>query len=71
MSNKRIKVNINGEILELEKNLSIKEMLKILNIKPTNIAVECNLQIVSKSQYSSYKIQNNSKIEIVNFIGGG
>ena len=71
MSNKRIKVNINGEILELEKNLSIKEMLKILNIKPTNIAVECNLQIVSKSQYSSYKIQNNNKIEIVNFIGGG
>ena len=71
MSNKRIKVNINGEILELEKNLSITEMLKILNIKPTNIAVECNLQIVSKSQYSSYKIQNNNKIEIVNFIGGG
>lgn len=71
MTNKKIKVIINGEIIELEKNLSIKEMLKILNIKPNNIAVECNLQIVSKSQYSSYKIQNNNKIEIVNFIGGG
>ena len=53
MANKKIKVIINGEILELEKNLSITEMLKILNIKPNNIAVECNLQIVSKSQYSS------------------
>lgn len=46
-------------------------MLKRLKIKPNNIAIECNLEIISKSQYSLFKIDNDYKIEIVNFIGGG
>ena len=46
-------------------------MLKELKIQPNNIAIECNLEIINKSQYGQFKIDNDCKIEIVNFIGGG
>ena len=71
MKKKKIKVFINGDIFSFEKELTIEAMLKKLKIKPNNIAIECNLEIISKSQYSLFKIDNDYKIEIVNFIGGG
>ena len=71
MNKKKIKVFINGEIFSFEKELTIEAMLKKLKIKPNNIAIECNLEIISKSKYSLFKIDNDYKIEIVNFIGGG
>ena len=71
MNNKKIKVYINGKIIHFEEKITIYEMLKKLKIKPNNIAIECNLEIINRSQYGQYKIDNDYKIEIVNFIGGG
>ena len=71
MNKKKIKVYINGKIIYFEEKTTIYKMLKKLKIKPNNIAIECNLEIINRSQYGQFKIDNNYKIEIVNFIGGG
>ena len=71
MNKKKIKVYINGKIIYFEEKTTIYKMLKKLKIKPNNIAIECNLEIINRSQYSQFKIDNDYKIEIVNFIGGG
>ena len=71
MNKKKIKVYINGKIIHFEEKTTIYKMLKKLKIKPNNIAIECNLEIINRSQYGQFKIDNNYKIEIVNFIGGG
>ena len=71
MNKKKIKVYINGKIIYFEEKTTIYKMLKKLKIKPNNIAIECNLEIINRSQYGQYKIDNDYKIEIVNFIGGG
>ena len=71
MNKKKIKVYINGKIIYFEEKITINKMLKELKIQPNNIAIECNLEIINKSQYGQFKIDNDCKIEIVNFIGGG
>ena len=71
MNKKKIRVYINGKIIYFEEKTTIYKMLKKLKIKPNNIAIECNLEIINRSQYGKFKIDNNYKIEIVNFIGGG
>ena len=71
MNKKQIKVYINGKIIHFKEKITIYKMLKELKIKPNNIAIECNLEIINRSQYGQFKIDNDYKIEIVNFIGGG
>jgi sulfur carrier protein len=35
------------------------------------VAIELNQEIIDKKNITKIKIQNNDKIEIVHFIGGG
>ncbi|MCD8372329.1 MAG: sulfur carrier protein ThiS [Clostridia bacterium] len=35
------------------------------------VAVECNGEIVPKSQYSSYVFKDGDSVEVVRFVGGG
>ena len=46
-------------------------LLNFLEIDENGIAIEINLIVIPKSQYKNTIIQNNDKIEIVQFIGGG
>ena len=66
-----MKIQINGENREINNGCTIEDILKIENIPTKMIAVERNLEIVPKSKYRETFIQENDKIEIVNFVGGG
>ena len=63
-------VLINGKE-EAAAGLLLKEYLKQNNYPADGIAVECNEQIVPKSRYDSYVIQEGDVLEVVSFVGGG
>lgn len=61
---------VNGE----EKNItemSLLRYLESLDIDPRRVAVELNLDIVSKNAYETTILHDGDKIEIVHFVGGG
>ena len=63
-------VKINGE----EKNvagMTVTEYLATTNYNPKRIAVECNGDIVPKSQYDITVLQDGDSVEVVSFVGGG
>jgi sulfur carrier protein len=63
-------VKINGE----EKNVSgmtVTEYLATTNYNPKRIAVECNGDIVPRSQYDITVLQDGDSVEVVSFVGGG
>ena len=62
---------VNGENLELLNVETLQELLKELQIEPQRVAVEINVSIVKKSDYSTFKLNEGDRVEIVNFIGGG
>lgn len=63
-------IKINGEMIEAD----TVELLKYLEENDYNIkriAVECNEEIVPKSQYENFILHSGDVVEIVSFVGGG
>ena len=65
------KIQLNGKMLKIKENLSIKDLLKKYKLDERKIAIELNGIILPKQNYKKKKIKNRDKIEIVQFIGGG
>ena len=65
------KIQLNGKILKIKENLSIKDLCKKYKLNEKKIAIELNGIILPKDDYGKKKIKNKDKIEIVHFIGGG
>lgn len=63
-------VRING-IEEDAAGMALKDYLEAKQYPAEGIAVECNEEILAKSQYGSYLLQDGDVIEIVSFVGGG
>ena len=71
MFNKSMKILVNGETKEFEKELSISELLNELDLSSKLIAIELNKNVIRKKDWEDIKINENDKIEIVHFVGGG
>jgi len=67
----KIKIFLNGEPLEIESGLSISQLLINFEIDPNKIAIEKDLEIINPLDFNKIILTENSKIEIVHFIGGG
>ncbi len=63
-------IQINGEKID-EEEIILMEYLLSHNYRPERIAVECNEEIVPKSQFSQCILHSGDVVEIVSFVGGG
>ena len=63
------KIQLNGKKVKIQRNLSIKDLIKKYRLKENKIAIELNGTILPKDHYKNKKVKNNDKIEIVQFIG--
>ena len=63
---------VNGDVIEdLPDTLTVSGLVDFLQLPKTKIAIERNLEIVSKSTFDKTVLKNNDKLEIIHFIGGG
>lgn len=51
--------------------MTVAELIETLNIVGKRIAVECNGEIVPKSQYVNVMLKNGDQLEVVGAVGGG
>lgn len=66
-----MQVVINGEKKELAEGLTVKELLDKSGIVTNQVAVEVNLNIVSKAEFDKCTLKQGDKVEIISFVGGG
>ena len=57
--------------MELPDGTTIQNLLIQLELDPRLVAVERNLEIVPKANYTDQRIAAGDSIEIVHFVGGG
>ncbi len=62
---------LNGQPFEIIENYSITQLLERCELTGQRLAVEINQNIIPRSQFESYFLTNNDKVEIVRAIGGG
>jgi sulfur carrier protein len=66
-----MRLTVNGEILETTEDSTVVELLNKLSIEPSRVAVEVNLSIIKKTDYSTFRLNEGDNVEIINFVGGG
>ena len=63
-------VKINGKQIPAA-GTKLSEYLISAGYHLQRIAVECNGQIIPKSQYETFILQDEDSLEVVSFVGGG
>ena len=66
-----IHVRLNGKDREIDSGLSIKELVKSLDLNPRLIVVELNREIISQDSLSEILVLDGDHLELVHFVGGG
>ncbi|MEI6831343.1 MAG: sulfur carrier protein ThiS [Candidatus Omnitrophota bacterium] len=64
-------ININGKPEEVEIKLNLVELILAKGLSVERVVIEHNLRIVPKEEWIDTRLQENDKVEIVSFVGGG
>ncbi|MCL2036598.1 MAG: sulfur carrier protein ThiS [Oscillospiraceae bacterium] len=62
---------VNGIQIALERQISLQDFLLKEGYNTSRVAVEKNGGIISKKSFETEMLNDNDKLEIVNFVGGG
>ena len=66
-----MRVYVNGESKELSGPVSLAELVTQLELPAARIAVELNRVVVRRSDWNATTLQDEDRLEIVHFVGGG
>jgi thiamine biosynthesis protein ThiS len=66
-----IQIVVNGETHEVPNGLGVTGLLSHLGLPADRVAIERNLEILSRSQWKSTAVQPGDRYEIVQLVGGG
>jgi sulfur carrier protein len=61
---------VNGEQLESGVE-TINELIKELQIEGKVMAAAVNMNVVKQANWTTYKLKENDKVELLRFVGGG
>ena len=62
---------LNGEFRHTEISLTLSALVSELALADKRLAIEVNEEVVPRSCYEGYHLQEGDKVEIVHAIGGG
>ena len=66
-----MRVYVNGEPREINQPLTVAELVTELDLPPARIAIELNRAVVRRNDWSATTLNDDDRIEIVHFVGGG
>ena len=66
-----ITIFINGESQQISNDTTIEQLLENLNLIHKRLAVEINQSIVPRSEFTTHRLNDQDKVEVVQAIGGG
>ena len=66
-----ITIIVNGEHKRVHAGLSVAALAESLGLVPEKVAVERNLEVVSRSTLAEVIVEDGDELEIVHFVGGG
>lgn len=67
-----MKLTVNGEPLEIEKLINVKELLVVAKAEqPEYVTVELNGEFVDHSGFESTLVKDGDTVEFLYFMGGG
>ncbi len=66
-----ITIIVNGEQRDAKPGSTIADLLREMGLDPGRVAIERNLEILSRPDWQKTSLQPGDRYEIVQFVGGG
>ena len=66
-----ITITINGTQTTASSTDSILNIINQYKLNPSSVIVELNEHIIKKNDYETTKLNENDRIELIRYIGGG
>jgi thiamine biosynthesis protein ThiS len=66
-----VRIQVNGEFREVEEQLSLRDLIEVLDLRLERLAIELNGNVVRRGDWESRVLNSDDKVEIVHFVGGG
>lgn len=66
-----MQIQVNGEMLQVQDNITLTDLVSQLELGEKRIAIELNLEIIPRSQHVDTVLKDSDRVEIVHAIGGG
>jgi len=66
-----MKLMVNGEERECPAETTLAELIGDLGIKVKVMAAAVNMEVVRKDEWESRVLQENDRVELLHFVGGG
>ncbi|MFY9074318.1 thiamine biosynthesis protein ThiS [Malaciobacter mytili] len=66
-----MQIIVNGENREFNDEITLQEVITTLQIEDKVMAAAVNMQIVKKEKWGSFRLSNEDKLELLQFVGGG
>ena len=62
---------VNGEQRAAKPGSTVSDLLQEMSLDPGRVAIERNLEILSRADWQKTTLQPGDRYEIVQFVGGG
>jgi sulfur carrier protein len=66
-----MKIICNGEEKEVAAGIKLGELISRLELNPDTVVAECDGRIIQRMDYDAFELSENSKLELIRFVGGG
>jgi len=64
-------ITVNGEPHETKPGLTVTDLLREMGLDAGRVAIERNLEILSRPDWQKTSVEPGDRYEIVQFVGGG
>ncbi|WP_299040829.1 sulfur carrier protein ThiS [uncultured Campylobacter sp.] len=62
---------LNSNLINIADDTNLAQLIESQNYDSNRVAVEVDVQIVPRTIWNEFKLKDQMKIEIVEFVGGG
>ena len=66
-----ITIHLNGKAQQLDRPMTVAELLQELDLKREGIAVAVNQRVVPRTAHEEHTIADQAQVEIIRAVGGG
>ena len=66
-----MRVQVNGEAMELEAGLTVRGLIQRLGLGPAPVGVELNGRVLPRSAYTETELHEGDSVELAHFAAGG
>ena len=66
-----MQIKVNGEAREVSDGLSVSALVAQLGLRPDQIAVELNKEVLRRAAWETTSLKSGDRVEVVHFVGGG